>query len=67
LAGTDPELDTRNKENDWEMSIEAAELHSMARVHDILEMWQGSQILRAPQKGSRAQNKQMTGGTYISD
>jgi hypothetical protein len=49
------------------MTIEAAELHRMARVHDFLEMWQGSQILRTSQKESRAPKKQMTAGRYISD
>jgi len=69
LAGTDPELDTTNTENDSEMKKEAEEskLHSMAKVHDFLEMWQGSQNLRATQKESRAQNKQMTTVGYISD
>jgi len=42
-------------------------LHRMAKVHDCLEMWQGSQNLRATQKESRAQNKQMTAVGYISD
>jgi len=69
LAGTDPELDTTNTENDSEMKKEAEErkLHRMAKVHDFLEMWQGSQNLRATQKESRAQNKQMTAVEYISD
>jgi len=69
LAGTDPELDTLNTENDLEMKKEAEErkLHRMAKVHDFLEMWQGSQNLRATQKESRAQNKQMTAVGYISD
>jgi len=69
LAGTDPELDTTNTENDSEMKKEAEErkLHRMAKVHDFLEMWQGSQNLRATQKESRAQNKQMTAVGYISD
>jgi len=69
LAGTDPELDTMNTENDSEMKKEAEErkLHRMAKVHDFLEMWQGSQNLRATQKESRAQNKQMTAMGYISD
>jgi len=69
LAGTDPELDTTNTENDSEMKKEAQErkLHTMAKVHDILEMWQGRQNLRATQKESRAQNKQMTAVGYISD
>jgi len=39
----------------------------MAKVDDFLEMWQGSQNLRATQKESRAQNKQMTAIGYISD
>jgi len=44
LAGTDPELDTTNTENDSERKQEAEErkLHRMAKVHDFLEMWQGS-------------------------
>jgi len=59
LAGTDPELDTRNTENDSEIKKQAEErkLHRMAKVHDSLELWQGSQNLRATQKESRAQNK----------
>jgi len=69
LAGTDPELDTTNTENHSEMKKEAEErkLHRMANIHDFLEMWQGSQNLRATQKESRAQNKQMTAVGYISD
>jgi hypothetical protein len=68
LAGTDPKLDTMNTENDSEMKKEAEErkLHRMAKVHDILEMWQGSQNLRATQKESRTQNKQKTAVGYIS-
>jgi hypothetical protein len=52
-----------------EMKREAEQkkLHRMAKVHDFLEMWQGSQNLRATQKESRAQNKQMTAVGYISD
>jgi hypothetical protein len=58
-----------NKENVSEMMIEAEEmkLHRMAKVHDVLEMWPGSQNLRATQKESRAENKQMTAVGYISD
>jgi len=69
LAGTDPELDTTNTENYSEMKKEAEErkLHRMAKVHDFLEMWQGSRNLHATQKESRAQNKQMTAVEYISD
>jgi len=69
LAGTDPELDTMNTENDSEMKKEAEEkkLHRMAKVHDVLEMWQGSQNLRAPQKESCADNKPMTAVGNTSD
>jgi len=69
LAGTDSELDTTNTENDSEIKKEAAErkLHRMAKVHNCLEMWQGSQNLRATQKESRAQNKQMSAVGYIWD
>ena len=69
LAGTDPELDTMNIENDSEMkkAVEEKKLHRMAKAHDVLEMWQGSQNLLATQKESRAQNKQMTAIGYISD
>jgi len=58
-----------NTDNDSEMKKEAEErkLHRMAKVHDFLEMCQGSQNLRATQKESRAQNKQMTAIGYISD
>jgi len=69
LAGIDPELETMNTENDSEMKkeVEERKLHRMAKVHDFLEMWQGSQNLRATQKESRAQNTQMTAVGYISD
>jgi len=58
-----------NTGNDSEMKKEAEErkLPTMAKVHDFLEMWQGSQNLCATQKESRAQNKQMTAVGYISD
>jgi hypothetical protein len=69
LSGTDPELDTTNTANDSEMKKAAEErkLHRIAKDHDFLEMWQGSQILRATQQECRAQNKQMTAIGYISD
>jgi hypothetical protein len=69
LADTDPELDTMNTDKDSEMKKEAEDrkLHRMAKVHDFLEMWQGSQNLRATQKESRAQNKLITTVGYISD
>jgi hypothetical protein len=49
LVGIDPELDTMNTENNWEMKkeVEETKLNRMAKVHDFLEMWQRSQNLRA--------------------
>jgi hypothetical protein len=69
LASTDLELNTTNTVNDSEMTTEAEErkLHRMAKVHDFLEMWQGSQNVHATQKESGAQNKQVTAVGYISD
>ena len=62
-------MNTTNTENDSEMKKEAEErkLHRMAKVHNFLKMWQGSQNIRATQKESRAQNKQMTAVGYVSD
>ena len=69
LTGDDPALDTTNAGNTSEMKKEAEEtkLHTMAKVHDHLEMWLGSQTQHATQKESRAQNKQMAAVGYISD
>jgi hypothetical protein len=69
LAGTDPESDTTNTENDSERKKEADAriLHTMANVHDYLEMSQGSQNLCATQEKSRAQIKQMTTVGYNLD
>jgi len=62
-------MDTMNTENDSEMKkkAEARKLHRMAKVHEFLERWQGSQNLRATQRESHARNKQMTAAGYISD
>lgn len=51
------------------MKIEAEETkwHRMAKVHDFLEIWQGSQNLYATQKKLCDQNKQMAAVGYISD
>jgi uncharacterized sporulation protein YeaH/YhbH (DUF444 family) len=69
LAGTNPELDTKNTENDSEMKKEMDErkLHRMAKVYNFVEMWQHSQNLRATQIECRAQNKEMTAIGNISD
>jgi len=68
-AGADPILDTMNTENDSEMKkeVEERKWHRRGKVHDLLEMWQGSRNLRATQKESRAQHMQMTAVGYISD
>jgi len=49
LAGDNPVLDPDSTDKDIEMKREAEEkkLHRMAKVHDLLEMWQGSLTLRA--------------------
>jgi len=62
LAGADPQLNTINTKNDTQIKKDAEErkLHRMAKVHDFLVMWQGSQNLHAAQKESHAQNGQMT-------
>jgi hypothetical protein len=67
LIGNDPELCTTNTEIDSEMKQlpEEMNLHRMAKVYKFLKMWQGSQNLRATQKESCAQNKQMTAVGYI--
>jgi len=69
LAGDDLALDTTNTEHDLKMKREAEErkLHRMAEVHNLLEMWQGSQNQHATQKESLTQNMQMTAVGYISD
>jgi len=62
-------LDIAETENDLEMmkEVEERKLHRMAKVHNFLEMWQGSQNVHATQKESHAQIKQMTALGYISD
>jgi hypothetical protein len=48
-------------------AAEEWKLQRMAKVFNFLEMWQGSQNLRATHKKSHAQNKQMTAVGYILD
>jgi len=69
LAGTVPELDTTNTENELEMKkeAEARKFHTMAKVHNFLEMSQGSENLHATQKESHTQNIQRTAVRCISD
>jgi hypothetical protein len=59
--------DSTDKEMEMKREAEEKKLHRMAKVHDFLEMWQGSQTLRARQQESPTQNKQMTAVGYISD
>jgi hypothetical protein len=69
LAGADAKLDTTNAEYGLEMKIEVEgrKLRRMAMVHDFLEMWLGSQNLRATVKESCAQHTQMPTVGYISN
>ena len=69
MLDDDSAFDMTNTENNLEIMREAEErkLHRMAMVHNFLEMWQGSRNLRATQKKSPAQTKQMTAVGYISD
>jgi hypothetical protein len=57
LVGDCAVFDTMVTENDLELKKEMEErkLHRMANVHDVLEMWQGSQNLRATQNESRTE------------
>jgi len=68
-AGDDPLFDTTNTENDSEMNKEAKErkFHRMAKVHNILEMWEYRQNLSATWKESCTQHKQITAVRHISD
>ena len=69
IARADTELDTMNTDNGSEMKkeVEERKLHRTTKVHNVLEMWQGSQNLHATQKESCVQQKQMTAIGYISD
>jgi hypothetical protein len=68
-ASGNPVSDKTNTENSSE-TVEDVEERTSARnakVHKILEMWQGSQNLHAIAKKSCAQNKLMTAIRYILD
>ena len=69
LAGADCELDSTNTEHNSDMKNEAEErkIHRLDKVHNFLEMWQGSQNLSATQEESRAQSKHMIAVGYISE
>ena len=69
LGGDDPALDMTNTANAAEMKrqAQAQKLDRIAKVHNILEMWQGSENVCATQRESCAQNKQMWAVGYILD
>jgi len=69
LAANCATLNTAETENNRELKnvIEERKLYRIAKVHDLLKMWQGSQDLPATQTESRVQNKQMTALGSISD
>jgi len=69
MAGDGLLLDITNTANDLEMKRDAEKrkLHRMAKNHNLLEMWQGSQNLHAIQKESGVQNMQLSAIEYISD
>lgn len=69
LAGDEADSGPDALENNTEIKKEAEQkkLHRLAKVHDFLELWRGSQELRVTQKASRAQNAAMTAMGYISD
>jgi len=69
LPGDNPAFHTTNTENNFEMKevVEKKKLHRMAKIHNYLKMWQGSQNLHAMQTESRTRNVQMTAVGYILD
>jgi len=69
FAGDDPAFHRSETDNHLELKREAEERksHRMAKVHDFLEMWHGSQNQRTTQKELCAHNKEMTAIEYISD
>jgi hypothetical protein len=67
MAGDDPPLHIMAPETKLKLKEEAEErqLHRLAKIHDCLEMRQGSQTLQAAQKESPAPITQMTAIGYI--
>jgi hypothetical protein len=62
LAGDCSTLNAAETDHNLALMREAEErkLHSISKVLNFLEMWQGSECRRATQTESRAQNKQIT-------
>jgi hypothetical protein len=69
LAGDNTVFDKPEAENNLQLKREPEQrkLHRIAKVHDVLEMWQGTQNLHATRKESHTENKQKTAVGYISD
>jgi hypothetical protein len=69
LAADNPESIMTKAEitSEWKRDTEDRPLHRVAKVHHVLEICQGSQILHATQRKSHAQNQQITANQYISD
>jgi hypothetical protein len=69
LAGDDPALDAMNTENYSEMKkeVQKTTLHTIAKVHDFLEMLHRSQNLHATQNESHTHNMLMTTIGYNLD
>jgi len=59
---TNPETDSEMKEQE-----EERKLHRMAKVYDVLNIWQGRQNLQATQNESRTHCKQLTGIGHNSE
>jgi hypothetical protein len=57
---TNDDLELKNEVEDRKINI-------MARIHHFLKIWQGSKKLRATQKETCTQTKQVTAIGYISD
>jgi hypothetical protein len=69
LAGDNSVSDTINTEHHLEImkEVEERKLHRMAKVNDLLDMWQRSQNLHATLKKSHIQNKLMASLGSIYD
>lgn len=66
LAG-DNSTTLPSQDEEMKKEEEEKKLHRMVKIHDFMELWQGSLKLRRMQKDARAQNKSMTAIGYISD
>jgi hypothetical protein len=69
LAGDYAVLDSTDTKNDLKMkrNTEQMKLPRKGKVHELLEMRQGNQNLRATQKDSCTQKKQRTAERYLSN